>query len=153
VQNGRPGLTWIYLGCYFTYGNAIKPTCVVTGYSISLFHLIVCTFQIKRAPVPAQGRAPVPAQGRAPVPAQGRAPVPAQGRASAEAGSSTHPASISVLRYEKQLLDQQVAKYQDKLKPAELESLCTKGRTLELHVEQITDRLKRGGAAAHRGTH
>jgi ankyrin repeat protein len=28
VQNGRPGLTWMYHRCYFTYGSAIKLTCV-----------------------------------------------------------------------------------------------------------------------------
>jgi hypothetical protein len=34
VQNGRPGLTWIYHRCYFTYGSAIKPTvCVMLVFT------------------------------------------------------------------------------------------------------------------------
>lgn len=60
-------------------------------------------------------------------------------------------ASISVLRYEKQLLDQQIAKYQGRLKPSELEALHSKGRALDKQAEDISSKLTRGGVAAHNG--
>jgi len=66
-------------------------------------------------------------------------------------GSLPPAASISVLRYEKQLLDQQMAKYQGRLKPSELESLQSKGRALEKQADDISAKLTRGGVSAQNG--
>jgi len=60
-------------------------------------------------------------------------------------------ASVSVLRYEKQLLDQQIAKYQGRLKASELESLQSRGRALDKQAEDITAKLTKGGVSAQRG--
>jgi len=66
--------------------------------------------------------------------------------ASTGSSSSTSTACISVLRFEKQQLDQQIAKYQTKLKPAELDSLRQKGQQLEKQAEELSERLKKGGS-------
>jgi len=60
-------------------------------------------------------------------------------------------ASISVLRYEKQLLDQQIAKYQGRLKAGELESLQSRGRALERQADDISAKLSKGGVSAQKG--
>jgi len=60
-------------------------------------------------------------------------------------------ASISVLRYEKQLLDQQIAKYEGRLKGSELEALQSKRRALDSQAEDISARLTRGGVPAQTG--
>lgn len=67
--------------------------------------------------------------------------------ADSKASSSASISCISVLRYEKQQLDQQIAKYQTKLKPAELDSLRQKGHQLEKQAEELSDRLKKGGSS------
>ena len=60
-------------------------------------------------------------------------------------------ASISVLRYEKQLLDQQIAKYEGRLKGSELQALQSKGRALDKQAEDISARLTKGGVPAQNG--
>jgi len=60
-------------------------------------------------------------------------------------------ASLSVLRYERQLLDQQIEKYKSKLKPDELKSLQAKGQNIDKQVADLGEQLKKGGAVAHRG--
>jgi len=60
-------------------------------------------------------------------------------------------ASVSVLRYEKQLLDEQLAKYQGRLKESELEALRTRGRALDKEAEEIGAKLSRGGVSAQNG--
>lgn len=60
-------------------------------------------------------------------------------------------ASISVLRYEKQLLDEQIAKYQGRLKGNELEALQSKGRALDEEAASVSAKLSRGGVSAQKG--
>jgi len=60
-------------------------------------------------------------------------------------------ASISVLRYEKQLLDEQIAKYQGRLKGSELEALQSKGRALDKEADDVAAKVSRGGVAAQNG--
>jgi len=55
------------------------------------------------------------------------------------------------LRYEKQLLDQQIAKYQGRLKATELEALQNKGRTLDRQADDISAKLSKGGVSAQKG--
>jgi len=56
-----------------------------------------------------------------------------------------------VLRYEKQTLDQRITQLHDKLNPAELKSLQERSRQMERRAEQLSEQLKRGGVAAHKG--
>lgn len=70
-----------------------------------------------------------------------------QAASTGSSSSSTSTSCISVLRFEKQQLDQQIAKYQTKLKPAELDSLRQKGIQLEKQAEELSERLKKGGSA------
>ena len=60
-------------------------------------------------------------------------------------------ASVSVLRYEKQLLDEQIAKYQGRLKGSELEALQRKSRDLDKQAEDIGVKLSKGGVSAQNG--
>jgi hypothetical protein len=70
--------------------------------------------------------------------------------ATAAASSASGVSSLTVLRYEKQLLDQQIAKYQSKLKPSELEALQNKGRGIDRQIIEISERLKKGGVPAYK---
>lgn len=79
------------------------------------------------------------------------ADVSAKSPSSAEGGLPPSVASISVLRYEKQLLDQQIAKYEGRLKGSELEALQSKRRALDSQAEDISARLTRGGVPAQSG--
>ena len=56
-----------------------------------------------------------------------------------------------MLRYEKQLLDQQVAKYEGRLKGSELEALQMKARALDSQADDISNRLTKGGVPAQTG--
>jgi len=60
-------------------------------------------------------------------------------------------ACVSVLRYEKELLDQQIAKYQGRLKGSELDALQSKSRALDREAEDISAKLSRGGVSAQNG--
>jgi coiled-coil and C2 domain-containing protein 1 len=76
--------------------------------------------------------------------------VPAVARPSAEGSLPLPLASISVLRYEKQSLEQRMAQLKDRLNPTELKTLQSKGRALEKQAEELSEQLRKGGATANR---